>query len=180
MMKKMHLVLWAMGKRAQGYRLLKNDKSSDALAVTMLKWKKWLAADGVLHCTYERVQRDFSQNTGAVKEMLFTEKDLNWPMKKEISYYNLSSDGKMAHKGNLDNERAHLDRENYDNLKSDMLKNDRARAYYEPQSAWSFYVWYLLDPFFSNRLWSTDRPARLPFRPNVFVVLSQNLKSKGK
>ncbi len=70
---KLKLATYAIGKRLQGYHLLRNPKTSYPLELTMIRrTNKNVNYNGDIVTWYDRVSQDFSNDAKPVKETLIT------------------------------------------------------------------------------------------------------------
>lgn len=169
---KLKLVAFAVKKRIQGYRLLKNPENVSPLSVTMFKSQSTVYCDATTFNKYIKVTKDFSKKSNLKKEILYS--FYYYPLKagdkkeKYVSYCNLLTyESKQKGKNTLIN-RPFLPFERRNELCA-ML--DKQRYY----SRFSTKLGRLFEEIFGFTKVDYDKPLR----PGFFKVLRNNLKSKS-
>ena len=168
---KIKLAAYAIGKRLQGYHLLKNPKTSSPLELTMLRTERHVNYNGDIVTWHDRVSRDFGKNAKSVKETLITK-----------HYYSDSSESKaepFKHyinlpKGIVKSKGVELE---YNCRDKDLpweeyykVSQKAHESYYSPFGTG-------IERFLARMMYNVDVK---PIRPNFFKVLFSNLSSKTK
>ncbi len=168
---KLKLAAYAMGKKLQGYHLLRNPKTSSPLELTMLRTEKSVHTNGDIVTWHDRISRDFEKKTKPVKETLITK-----------HYYSDSSESKIepfrhyinSTKGIVKSKGVELE---YKNRNKDLPWDEYYKvskkahdSYYSPFGTG-------IERFLARMLYNVDDK---PIRPNFFKVLFSNLAAKAK
>ena len=87
--KKIQVCAYAIGKRIQGYHLLKNPKGTSPYQVNMIKSWEGISYELDTFSIYDRVSKDFSADKSkTIKQHLHSEKNMFWNKDgKEIKMY---------------------------------------------------------------------------------------------
>ncbi len=158
---KLKLATFAIGKRLQGFHLLKNPKTASPLELTMLKSERLVHLNGDIVTWHERISKDFEKNTRLIKETLITK-----------NYYSNSAESKKE------------PFKRYVNLTNCVLKSKGALRYSGKDLPWDMYQKVCEKAYESyyrsgieSSLMSWFCADDKPIRPNFFKVLLSNLSA---
>ena len=169
---KLKLAAYAIGKRLQGYQLLRNPKTSSPLELTMIRRTfKDVQLNGDIFTWHDRVSRDFGKKTKPVKETFITKyyySDSQESKLKPFKHYINLNNGTVKSKGI---ELEYKDRNKDLSLEEYFKVSDKAyNSYYSPLGSG-------MERFMVKAL-SIFNVDNKPIRPNFFKVLFNNLASK--
>lgn len=192
---KIKATVYAIGKRMQGYHLLKNPKGTPQTEVNMLKTKTAISHHYDDMFEYEKITKNFSENNAKeTRKSLYSthyfdvdKKEMMKPKKKEISLIVEGTDEKTTYALREDlsskvaesrktpefsyNRSSFLIHDSeYDKITQQKMREDNQRKYYKQK--------YTL----SQKILSLGMHKKMTYpqenRPNFFKVLYENLTSK--
>ncbi len=166
---KLKLATYAIGKRLQGYHLLKNPKSSSPLKLTMIRPEKQVHYNGDVVSWFDRVQADFGKKTKNVEEILITKHYYSNSPESRIEpfkHYNNLTNGVIKSKGV---ELGYSARDQDLAIDEYFKVSEKAHDSYYSRFGSGF------ERFLASMIYTVDDK---PIRPNFFKVLFRNLSSK--